>query len=91
MDITMIKNESGEKTSLTTESPASHYGMPVLRIEAEVVSGDFGPADLIGEPPKAFTAAQGVAGWGSQPERTPEEQHAAKAFLGQWPDGPQIP
>jgi hypothetical protein len=68
----------------------SHYGIPVLRIEAEDVDGDFGPADLIGEVPNLVSAASIVSGWAKTGKRTKEEIEAARLFLCQWPDGPQI-
>ena len=89
-DIMVCKDKSGGTAVLTTASPASHYGIPVLRIEAYDISGDFGPADIIGEPPKMFTAAEIIAGWASQNGRTAEELTAARKYLAQWPEGPQI-
>lgn len=93
MDIIICTDPQGGIARLTTDSPASHYGIPVLRVEAEDVSGDFGPADLIGDiekPDKLITAAQVVAGWASKPERTKAEIETAASFLRQWPEGPQI-
>jgi hypothetical protein len=77
---------------LTTDSPASHYGLPVLRIDAADVAGDFGPADLLGDVdrPETLTAAEIVAGWAMNAERNEEELEAARTFLSQWPEGPQI-
>jgi hypothetical protein len=72
--------------SLTTDSPASHYGIPVLR-DSQGGGSDYGPADLID-----------VYHWGLQPaayvicrlvKHKPEAIAAAKAFCAQWPDGPQ--
>jgi hypothetical protein len=93
-DILVCKDSKGGTAILTTASPASHYGIPVLRIDAEDVSGDFGPSDLLGnldEPSKMFHAAGMVAGWAGQPGRTPEEIEAARKYLAQWPEGPQLP
>ena len=89
-DILITTDPKGGKATLTTDSPQSHYGTPVLRIEAEDVEGDFGPADLIGWPPKMMYAAEVVAGWARQPERTDDERVAAGRFLRQWPEGPQV-
>ena len=89
-DILITKDEKGGTAILTTWSPQSHYGCPVLRIEAEDVDGDFGPADLIGEVPNLVSAASIVAGWAGSGNRTKEEIEAAGLFLSQWPGGPQI-
>jgi len=82
----MTDNESGETVILTTDSPQSHSGAPVLRIEAEDVNGDFGPADMVGK----VTAADIIVGWAEQETRTKKEIEAAQMFLTQWPDGPQL-
>ena len=92
-DILITKDKKGGTAILTTGSPLSHYGVPVLRIEAEDVDGDFGPADLIGDldqPERIITAASIVAGWAKTGERTREETEAARLFLCQWPEGPQL-
>lgn len=92
-DILIAKDEDGGTAVLTTWSPMSHYGIPVLRVTADDVDGDFGPADIIGDPrqPESLiTAASIVAGWASQPGRTDAERAAARSFLQQWPAGPQI-
>jgi len=89
-DILISKDKKGGTAILTTGSPQSHYGIPVLRIEAEDVDGDFGPADQIGNPPNVMTAAGIVAGWARTGKHTKEEIEAARLFLSQWPDGPQI-
>jgi len=92
-DILISKDDKGGTAILTTDSPMSHYGIPVLRIEAEDVDGDFGPADLIGDldhPERIITAASIVAGWAKTGKRTKEEIEAAGLFLSQWPDGPQL-
>ena len=92
-DIFISKDTSGGTVTLTTNSSQSHYGCPVLRIEADDIDGDFGPADLIdfrliGEGIRP--AADVVAVWAHQPTRTADEIEAACHFLSQWPDGPQI-
>ena len=92
-DILIIKDEKGGTAILTTWSPQSHYGCPVLRIEAEDVDGDFGPADLIGDldhPERIMTAASIIAGWAKTGKRTKEEIETAGLFLSQWPEGPQL-
>jgi hypothetical protein len=48
---------------------------------------------LIGDldhPERIITAASIVAGWAGSGERTKKEIEAAKKFLSQWPEGPQI-
>ncbi len=93
MHILVTKDRSGRTVYLTTNSPASHYGLPVLQITSEDVAGDFGPSDMVGHlerPDTIVTAAGVVAGWAMQPERTSTEIKAARAFLSQWPEGPQI-
>ena len=86
----ITKDADGGEAWLTNESCSSRYGIPVLEITADDVDGTFGPADLIGEPPKLMLGAQIVAGWASQPDRTADEIEAARRFLRQWPDGPQL-
>ena len=93
MNHIIATDPDGGTAVLTTDSPASHYGVPVLRIGAADVEGDFGPADLIGDidrPETLATAACIVAGWAMNAERSEDERGAARAFLGQWPEGPQI-
>ena len=92
-DILLSTDDKGGTAVLTTGSPMSHYGCPVLRIEAEDVSGDFGPADLIDATSiggSLMAAAGIVAGWASDPERTEAEIGAARMYCAQWPDGPQV-
>jgi hypothetical protein len=92
MNILIMKDKDGGTAYLTTESPASHYGIPVLQITAEDVDGDFGPGELIGdlEAGPLMYAADIVASWAKQPGRTEAELKAARMFLRQWPEGPQI-
>ena len=40
-DILISEDKNGGTAILTTNSPVSHYGIPVLRITAEDVAGDF--------------------------------------------------
>ena len=89
-DITILTDKNGGTAVLTTASPASHYGIPVLRIEANDVDGDFGPGDLLGNLPNVFPAANIVAAWGRAPERTDVEREVAALYLRQWPEGPQV-
>jgi hypothetical protein len=90
MDYLILTDTEGGTATLKTNSPASHYGIPILRIDASDVVGDFGPADLIATEPKPLSAAVIVAAWGGSPERTPEEREAARKYLCQWPNGPQL-
>ena len=89
MEILITKDEKGGTCHLTTYSPQSHYGIPVLRIDGEDIDGDFGPADIIGTAPDIIYAAEVVAGWAKETGRTTEEIEAARSFLRQWPEGPQ--
>ena len=75
----------GYKACLTVYSPQSHYGIPVLRIDDDNPY-DLGPADSCG----SKLAAEVVAGWAEKKNRTEKEKNAARLFLRQWPEGPQI-
>lgn len=86
-DILISIDPNGGTATLTTASPMSHYGIPVLRIEADDVEGDFGPADIIDGD---MTAAGVILGWANRPGRTEDELRAARLYLGQWPEGPQL-
>ncbi len=86
MHILITKDKKGGTAYLTTESPASHYGIPVLQITADDIDGDFGPANLIGNLPNVFPAADIIAAWLNTPGRSPEEIEAGKSFLAQWPE-----
>lgn len=93
MHILILTDPKGGTAHLTTESPASHYGIPVLQITAEDIDGDFGPSNLIGDldkPDQLLTAAQIVYAWAKTKAKTPKEIQAAKSFLSQWPEGPQL-
>ena len=78
--------------AFTTESPVSHYGIPVLRIKHPAGNGDFGPGDLLpaseDEPPG--TGAALVVKIHQAKPLDGEALTAAKSFLSQWPAGPQI-
>jgi hypothetical protein len=90
----------GVKGYLTTESPASHYGIPALRIEGKGCADlpDYGPSDVLpsGVTAGAFVAecASGVLpkGFGGTIHpMTTATREAARKFCAQWPEGPQIP
>lgn len=91
-DIVIATDPEGGSAVLTTHSPMSHYGCPVLQITAEDVDGDFGPADLIHDDAheRIYPAANVVAGWAMKPERSVLEVKAARMYLAQWPEGPQV-
>jgi len=93
MNYLILTDADSGTARLTDETCASRYGLPVLVIDAEDCQGDFGPADLIGNldrPESLMHAAEVVAAWGRAPERTDDERDAARRYLQQWPDGPQI-
>lgn len=78
--------------SLTTEHPASHYGIPVL------VNRDgrgFGPSQKT-YPDKFDSifgdkrAAHMVYSFALSHNLTNEERQFVKSYLGQWPEGPQL-
>lgn len=96
-----IKTTGDVMAYLTTDSPMSHYGIPALRFapgfDDPNRSCDYGPADLVthGEAAEAFgpePAAEFIVRWvnGQRDNLTAEAIDAAKRFLAQWPDGPQI-
>ena len=91
MEITLFI-EPEKEFQLTTKSPQSLYGLPVLRIEGDDFPTDYGPEDdvslLAGL--VVLKAGELVAAWASVKDRTPKEREAARKFLRQWPDGPQI-
>lgn len=82
-DVLVMKDEQGGTATLTIFSPMSRYSKPVLRIEADDISGDFGPGDMIQTPDGIITAGQVVAGWMERPGRTDQEKAAGKSFLSQ--------
>jgi hypothetical protein len=95
-DIIVLKDKDGGTAVLTTASPQSHYGVPVLRIEgAKDIPErgiDYGPADLIAEVKGVpLRGAHIVAGWALGKGRTQAEIQIARQYLRQWPDGPQLP
>lgn len=83
-DFLILTDGDGGTLRLTTDSPASHYRIPVLVADAADLSGHFGPADRLGA--SGLTAADLVVHWATQAGRSPEELAAARLFLGQWPE-----
>ena len=67
---------------LTSEHPASSYGMPVFVFQGTA----YGPRDKI----SAFLVAEIVHAWAEEDGRTDAELALAGRFLRQWPDGPQL-
>ncbi len=78
-----MKFKIKDNAFLTTESPQSSYGIPVLEINDQT----FGPAE---SDPNGNNAAQIVASWARQGNRTVRQIDAAHSFLSQWPQGPQV-
>lgn len=83
MNIFVLLGTEGGTATLTTDAPASHYGLPVLRVVSRDLNGDFGPGDLL---VPGVTAAQLVRGWARQPGRSDEEIEAARRFLSCMPE-----
>lgn len=82
MNIIIAKDSKGGVSRLTTEHSLSSYGLPVLVIEAEDVSGAFRPGDQVAP---GITAASIISGWMRQPGRSKKEKEAAEKFLSQSP------
>lgn len=89
MDDLILPDQEGGTARLTTDTPASSYGIPVLVIDADDIKAELGPADIVPSSPP-ITAADIVITWDSQPDRNEEERAAADRYLRQWPDGPQL-
>ena len=75
----IVIKKGKERAELTTESPASSYGVPVLRITGaeDIADGDYGPGDVlgvldVGGNKHVLHAADAVASWGAHPGRTDE-------------------
>ena len=81
--------------TLTTRSLASHYGVPVLRVKDPTYhdSIDLGPTEFApcreDDPPE--TAAELLVHIHAKRPLTGEALDAARRFLSQWPEGPQLP
>ena len=91
MKYVVLNDPKGGMAYLTAESQGSSHGVPVLEIRAGDVDGTFGPEDLIyDESGPVMRAASLVELWASSPERSDDEIEAARRFLRQWPDGPQV-
>jgi hypothetical protein len=92
MDIEILKHQ-GISVRLTTLSPVSNYGFPILRVEGHPAGDeDCGPADTVPhtEDEPGGTAAALVCAIHERDHLTGAALEAARSFLSQWPDGPQI-
>ena len=89
---TQIWKHGKVRISLTTESSASHHGIPVLRVEHPEISADLRPADLApaaeGEGPS--TAAALLVRIHAKRPLKGEALDGARRFLSQWPEGPRL-
>jgi hypothetical protein len=91
IDFVVFTDLDGRPTRLTNQVPGSRNGLPLLLVDAMGVTGTFEPSNRLGVPPAGMmSAAEIVAHWAQQPERTAPERQAARLFLRQWPDGPQV-
>jgi len=94
MEAIIYRGPTGYIATLSTNSSASSYGIPVLRLEGPGMEAiDCGPADILPSGVPAATvveyALQGKlpSGWaGELPELDEEAQEAANRYLMQWPD-----
>jgi hypothetical protein len=82
-----------EYCELTTNHPASSYGIPVLHLFAS--GKGFGPAEK--QYPEKFNsifgdkrAAHTVYSWAIHHEIDNETREFIKSYLRQWPEGPQL-
>lgn len=80
-----------EMTELTTGSPMSHYGIPVLRVTISGKSVDLGPADLLPDEINSTGTATAAHLVVSKAIMGIFDRAAAELFCSQWPEGPQVP
>lgn len=91
IDFVVFTDREGRLSRLTNQTSRSQNGLPLLAVDAMGVTGVFGPGDSLGVPPAGMMrAAEIVADWARQTGRSAPEREAAKLFLGQWPEGPQV-
>jgi hypothetical protein len=94
MDHLIYQDSELGSARLIGKPPAGSREVPVLHVERDGLCGDFGPADILADPWSGSPSAQRVAEivyiWTICPERTETEREAARLFLWQWPDGPQL-
>jgi hypothetical protein len=86
MNKLIYSGPTGVKATLT-DSSASHYGIPVLRVEGKGCENlpDYGPADILPSGLSGAALVVQVAG-----DFDAETREAAQNFCAQWPEGPQI-
>lgn len=88
MEYRIAKDNETPTITLTTDSPQSHYGIPVLRYEMHDCK-DFGPMDIIPnfhnlelfDTP--ITAGSIIFTWADNRKRTRKERNAARLYLSQ--------
>ena len=71
------------KINNKTELTSIGYSDPRLLVDNQ----SFLPSDKL---PDGTIAADPVIGWGSNPNRSPDERLTAHRFLCQWPEGQQL-
>ena len=87
----VLNDPDGGMVYLTTDSPASSYGVPVLEVRAGAFDGIYWPsAPLWEKGAGSMTAAGLVKKWADSPDRSDAEIEAARRFLRHWPRGPQV-
>lgn len=92
MNYLILTDEEGGTVHLTTDSPKSKDGIPVLRIVAADVKGEYTAENVILNPANPMDmslitpAADVVAWWMLEPGRTAEEFRAGELFLSTRPD-----
>lgn len=89
MEILLFTDKNGIQHSLTTDSPASHYGIPAYRVNDDSRS-DYGPADIVRFDDLFVSAGLVVALWAHLAGRSTAEIVAARKFCSQDPSGPQV-
>lgn len=87
MNIVLFHSEKEGRLVLTK----SAEGRVVIRIEnvPNVCDGDYGPSDILRPGEVPMYAAGYVQSWALEKCRSDAGIEAARAFLRQWPDGPQ--
>lgn len=90
-----VDGQHGDRPLLALDLDAGSYGAgallawPLTSEYPDAPTRALGPADpLYGD---HWTAAHAVASWALIPHRSAAEVAAARAYLAQWPQGPQLP